>query len=143
MISLKMMYKTDKMEDYAPMVLDSIYEYRYRKHKGPDTRRVLPGDSTATLVEWQIRGALNLYGYFVFRGNFNSYYAYYVAKGNGPLFEIKANEIGGRKQRMENFYNAITDAPEVLAQFKAADDYSQDKIRETIIAYNKYKEEHP
>ncbi|NII82281.1 MULTISPECIES: hypothetical protein [unclassified Pedobacter] len=83
------------------------------------------------------KGKINLVQYYYAYGNNNYTLIWYAYKGEGPLLEIKSNQIfGTRKERKEHFFDLIGDNVLLTDQFKMNDSYSFDTIRAYIKSYN-------
>jgi len=102
------------------------------------TKQVLPGDvEKKKFVVWSLRGKVNLYIKDDREFNSVAVVDYYVNKGNDDLIEIKLDrKYAGLQDRMKGFYAMFSDAPQLVAKFKAAEDYSLKAISRLISQYN-------
>lgn len=129
-------YTTATITKAKKLNTDTVKEFS--KNNIVYTKQVLPGDvEKKKFLVWSLHGKVNLYINDDREFNSVALVHYYVNKGHDDLVEIKPDlKYAGLQDRMKGFYAMFSDAPQLVAKFKAAENYSLDAIARLISQYN-------
>ena len=156
-IGKNLKYRATKLADFKDLNTDTVLEYKLPKSKNPFTKRQLPGDSVLKFVEWTLRGPIDLYTETFYSyggyggsggsGGSNKVNNYYISKNNVPLIAIKTTglslNIASRKERKKALYDMMADAPQLIEQYKAFNEFGYEVVYSMISRYNDFKSTHP
>lgn len=128
-----------------PVSANDVKEYFDLKANECYVAKVLPGKSRNEFLQRLENGKIQLFEFFKSTYSpqpgggaiYNNQRRWFVCKGNGPLVEVKRNQLGGsRKKRKDAFYLLIADNKAVSEKFESEDKFSFNRLRELIREYN-------